>query len=200
MKYRIIILILSLFLTGNSFGQKFELIDDSLELEKFYSYVNSILELKRDVSPPDSLNNYVFVYRTYCRNEEVQYSDGILYTTKGKSFINNSISFKTQESSLTHPLKKITPYYCAEKPSKLMEGVPVTVKEQTFVTIDSLVIETIRISNKFSEYDAYGLTMFSSYSSFQNGKYLIIEFFSITGIGSQTSPGITETLFLERIE
>jgi hypothetical protein len=33
-----------------------------------------------------------------------------------------------------------------------------------------------------------------------NSKYLVIEFFTTTGIGSQTSPGITETLFLERIE
>jgi hypothetical protein len=33
-----------------------------------------------------------------------------------------------------------------------------------------------------------------------NSKYVVIEYFTTTGIGSQTSPGITETLFLERME
>lgn len=210
MKQSIVISIVSLFLTGSSFGQqfKFQSINDSLELEIFYSYVNSILELERDVSPPDSLSNYKFIYRTSCRNSEVLYSDETLYSTGGKSFSNDSISFKTQVSYGTQPLKKIAPYYCAEKPSKLLEGLPFTIiKEQAIATNDNLVdetaidsFETIHIYNKVSEYDPYGLVRFSSCISFEHGKYLIVEFFTTTGIGSQTSPGITETLFLERIE
>ncbi|MEA3495576.1 MAG: hypothetical protein U9R42_06020 [Bacteroidota bacterium] len=200
MRQKIITLTLSFFFAGSSFGQEFEQIKDSLEIERFYSFVDSIFKLKRDISLPDSLNNYAFVYKTSCRNDEVLYSDRILYTTEGKSFINDSLSYKTHECSLTYPIKKIAPYYCAEKPSKLMERVAVNVYVQTIVTVDSLVFETIRISNNLFEYEAYGLTKFSSYCSFQNGKYLIIEFFLTTRIGSQTSPGITETLFLERIE
>ncbi|MFK8046664.1 MAG: hypothetical protein AB8B72_14290 [Crocinitomicaceae bacterium] len=202
MKQSIAISIISLFLTGSAFGQqfKFQSIVDSCEIEQFYSFADSILEFKRDDSPPDSLDKYVFVYKTSCRNDEILYSDEILYTTEGKSFINDSLSHKTHESSLTNPIQKITPYYCAEKPSKSMQEVAVNVSVRTIVTIDSVVLETTHISNNLFEYDAYGLTKFSSYCSFQNGKYLIVEFFSTTGIGSQTSPGITETLFLERIE
>jgi hypothetical protein len=202
MRKTIFISLLSLFLVEYSFGQefKFQSINDSLALDAFHSYVNSIFELKIDDSLPDSLNKYAFVYKTYCHNNEVIYYDRITYSTEGKSFIDDSISFKTQERTFTHPLKKYTPYYCAEKPSKLLEGVPVTVKKQIFVTMDSLVVETIRISNEFSEYESYGRSQFSSLSSFMNSKYLVIEFFTTTGIGSQTSSGITETLFLERIE
>ena len=197
-------------MTGSSFGQqfKFQSINDSLELEKFYSYVNSIMELKSDVSTPDSLSNYQLIYRTSCRNSEVLYSDETLYSTEGKSFSNDSISFKSQVSYGTQLLKKIAPYYCAEKPSKLLGGSPFTIiKKQMIVSNDSLVdetaidsFETIRIYNKVSEYNPYGLVRFRSCTSFGHGKYLIIEFFSTSGIGSQTSPGITETLFLEQIE
>lgn len=211
MKQSIVISIILLFLTGSSFGQqfKFQSINDSLEFEKFYSYVNSILELKSDVSTSDSLSNYKLIYRTSCHNSEVLYSDETLYSTEGKSFSNYSISFKSQVSYGTKPLKKIAPYYCAEKPSKLLGELPFTIiKEQIIVSNDSLVddetgvdsFETIRIYNKVSEYVPYGLVRFSSCTNFEHGKYIIIEFFSTTGIGSQTSPGITETLFLERIE
>jgi hypothetical protein len=202
MRKTIFISLFSLFLVESSFGQefKFQSINDSLALDTFHSYVNSIFELKIDDSLPDSLNKYAFVYKTYCHNDEVLYHDRITYTTEGKSFINDSMSFKTQESGFTHQLTKYTPYYCAEKPFKLLDGVPVTVKKQIFVTMDSLAIETILISNEFSEYATYGLIQFSSFTSFMNGKYLVIEFFTTTGIGSQTSSGITETLFLERIE
>ena len=197
-------------MAGSALGQqfKFQLISDSLELEKFYSFMNSILELERDVSQPDSLSNYRFIYRSSCRNSEVLNSDEILYSTDGKSFSNGSISFKTQVDYGAPPLKQIAPYYCAEKPSKLTHGLPFTIiKEQIILSNDSLVdessidsFETIRIYSKASEYNSYGLVRFSSCTSFENGKYLIIEFFTTTGIGSQTSPGITETLFLEQIE
>lgn len=210
MKQHIFITISLLFLAGSALGQqfKFQLISDSLELEDFHSFVNSILESERDVSQPDSLSNYRFIYRTSCRNSEVLNFDEILYSTEGKSFSNDSISFETQVDYGAPPLKQITPYYCAEKPSKLTHGLPCTIiKEQIILSNDSLVeessidsFETIRIYSKASEYNSYGLVRFSSCTSFENGKYLIIEFFTTTRIGSQTSPGITETLFLEQIE
>ena len=202
MRKTLFISLLSLFLVESSFGQefKFKSINDSLELDTFHSYINSIFELNKDDSLPDSFNEYAIVYKTYCHNDEVLDHDRISYTTEGKSFINDSMSFNTQESVFTHPLTKYTPYYCAEKPSKLLDGLPVIAKKQILVTTDSLVIETIRISNEFSEYTTHGFIQFSSFTSFMNSKYLVIEFFKTTGIGSQTSPGITETLFLERIE
>ena len=202
MNKTIFIFLWSLVMAKSSFGQdfKFKLMNDSLEIEAFHSYVNSIFKLKTDDSLPDSLNKYTWVYKTYCRNEEVIYHDRIAYSTAGKSFISDSITYKSQEGTFTHPLKKYTPYYCAEKPSQLIEGLPVVLKKQTLVTPDSLVIETISISNEFFEYKTYGFIQFCSFTSFMNSKYVVIEYFTTTGIGSQTSPGITETLFLERME
>jgi len=194
MKQLIIISILSFFFAGSSFGQKFEPMD-SLNLDKFDSYVNSVLAQKKDSIIPSSLpGKYSFIYKTRCPFTEYIWgaigSDDVSHNTSGKSF---NISGSSGILSNTNKI-----YLCAEYPlefKKSEEFVSIA-KDSTSKTENYI---TTKIILNFNTQDSEN-SVFSKGVSYCNGKYFIIEWSLITTIGNQISDGFTETLYLERIE
>jgi hypothetical protein len=186
MKIKLIIAIFLIFIGGlKSYAQMTELIKDSIEIQEFNIYANSILAFNRDSIIPDSLpNKYQIIYMTGCDFiTEDNLGPNCRCYTVGRSLGRNHFNSVIMTPRL---------YICGESPTKVKN------KITYFVYLDSSTNNYItypEIINIGGDNSTAPKIM-----SFQNNKYLIMEESFIVMFGSQTSTGITRTIFLEKIE
>jgi hypothetical protein len=193
MKIKNLIVLIFLFIgTQSLFAQKFELLQDSTEIKDFNDYVNHILDYDRDTIIPRILPfEYQIVFATSCPYTEM-YSFG---STGGKSMFANHN--KNDDSSgvlsFVNQLNGNGLYICGDAPYKIYDSTLYS------ISLDSALNSTgFIISPSLS--DGYGgLNSFRGWC-YDKYTYVIFEKSFILGEGDQISYGVTETIFLERIE
>lgn len=193
MNTKSLIVLIFLFIgTQSLFAQKFELLQDSTEIQYFNDYVTHILDDERDTIIPLILPfEYQIVYATSCPYTEM-FSFG---STRGKSMFANHN--KNDDSSgvlsFVNQLNGDGLYICGDAPYKINDSTLYSISLDSALNCIDFIISPV-LSYGFGGDDGFKGWSFDKYT------YIIFERSFILGEGDQTSYGITETIFLERIE
>ena len=205
------IIVLSVF-SGISFSQTQQInSDDSLEYKKFHEYYDLIASNEIDTIISDTnFQTFRIKYITRCHYSEMIFpsSDGheIICSTSGKSLDKN---IKITTHKITKQITPATPLHlCDENLVKHTDSSSVLLKLHPYETKktdpnNGLFLCQINLASRSHFFTPYhtldDTTPLYEVISFNNSQYLILERSYILNIGSQTSHGTTETIFLEKL-